>query len=749
MLIRKLIIKTNKACLAFFIVAHIAKAQTPNLIPVWQHCSIDPLSELLTVAGDTGLAKGEIRFSADQSEVSPLQAIASGDVLVEQGDQRLRAPDIVLNREQGILTAQEVEYGSPELAVRSDSAEVNLNQEQGEFNNARYYLPLRNAQGSAAQVRVQRQERRSQLEQVNYSTCARGKEFWQLEAEKLELDELKGRGIARNVAVRIKDIPFIYLPYISFPINEERQSGWLVPKLGYGNDTGLDLTFPYYWNIAPDQDATLSPRLLSERGLLLGLEYRFLNPHDKGAVQLEYLPYDQKAEEHRAALKLRHKSNFISPLQTDLLFQYVSDDEYLEDLDNRLDLFTPNYLQRHFDLTYQSDSWTALARVQDFQTLDNELFRPEDEPYNRLPQLRFDGRWRLPQEGYGLEYELNSEFVYFDHERKTTGGRLDTQAAVSLPLEWPAGFIKPKLGYRYTDYRLENRNNGSDQTNRGAPLLSLDSGIFLERPVEWDWSGSALQTLEPRLFYLYVPEREQSNIPLFDTTDIDRSFSWLFLENRFTGADRLGDANQLTAALTTRVLDGATGLELLRASLGQIFYFESPRVGLEESLDVDTDRSALIAEAALNLNQRWSLAGALQWDSERNQTERSALDLRFRPDNNRLLNISHRFADDELEQIDVSGLWPLGDHWRMVGRWNYSLQEKQNLDVLAGLEYSDCCWAIRLVARHHRDEPDDTDAKNSFFVELELKGLGGIGNNINNLLQDAIFGYEPLSTNAY
>jgi LPS-assembly protein len=246
-----------------------------------------------------------------------------------------------------------------------------------------------------------------------------------------------------------------------------------------------------------------------------------------------------------------------------------------------------------------------------------------------------------------------------------------------------------------------------------------------------------------------VPERDQAAIPLFDTTEVDRGFSWLFLENRFTGADRLGDANQLTAALTSRVVSANDGAEQLRASIGQIIYFDSPEVGVDDpflpdsSVSEEADRSPLIAEAQLTLDSGWSLGGALQWDSEQNRTDRSALDLSYRPDSHRLLNVSHRFADDELEQLDMAAMWPLGSRWRAVGRWNYSLQEKRNLDVLAGLQYEDCCWALRMVARHHRDDPDDEEADNAFYLELELKGLTGVGTDIDSLLSNAIFGYQP------
>ena len=739
----------------------LASAQQPA--PLWAHCSVDPLAGLLTTAGVSGLSADDIRFSAEQGEVSPRLATASGAVLVEQGNQRLQAPQVDLDRERGILQAEQVEYGAPEIAVRSQSAEVDLNQQTGVFNQAQYYLPTLNAQGSAEQVQLQRGSRRSEMQQVSYSTCARGQEFWRIEAEQLELDEQKGRGVARDITLHLKDFPILYLPYLSFPINDQRQSGWLTPRLGYSSSNGLDITFPYYWSIAPDRDATFYPRLLGERGVMLGAEYRFLNPHDRGEIGVEYLPDDRKYGNERGAFRVQHQANPVNRLYTDLLYQYVSDDTYLDDLDNRLDLLSPNYLERHLDMVYSSDSWQALARVQGFQTLDNELFAPEDEPYDRLPQLRFDGAWNKPLPGLStdgalptrLDYELHGEAVRFDHDEKTTGSRYDFTAAVGLPMEWVAGFVKPRVSYRYTAYRLNTISStdsdiDDDSPTRSASIFSLDSGLYFDRPVEWGWSGTGTQTLEPRLFYLYVPERDQSDIPLFDTTEVDSGFSWLFLENRFTGADRLGDANQLTAALTTRLISSSNGAERLRASIGQIFYFDSPEVTLDDPtsdeepvVPTDADRSPLIAEAQLNLDHGWTLSGALQWDSEQQQTKRSALDLSYRPVQGRLFNVSHRFAEDELEQLDIAAIWPLSSRWRAVGRWNYSLQEKRNLDVLAGFEYDDCCWALRMVARHHRDDPDDEEADNAFYMELELKGLAGVGSDINGLLRNAIFGYQP------
>lgn len=708
-------------------------------------CSVDPLAELLT--RDTGAdpQASPTRFTAESGEVTPGRAELLGGVDVTRGDQRLSAPRIDLDREANRLIAEDVRYGSPTLAVRGARAELDLDRETGRFEDAEYYLAERNAQGSAARIDVERRQRRSELSEVSYSTCARGAEFWQLQARELELDEPSGRGKARDITLAIGDFPILYLPYLSFPIDDQRHSGWLVPRVGFGSDSGLDLTVPYYWNIAPERDMTFYPRLLGTRGLMLGAEYRFLTPNSRGLISAEYLPEDRKRDEDRGAFKIRYGANPRPGLYADLLYQYVSDDDYLDDLDDAtLGLLSPDYLERRLDLRYNRPNWTALARVQGFQTLDEALFPPEEEPYERLPQLRLDG-FRSAGWG-GLDYTAHADLSNFDHDFKTSGLRLDTGVGLELPLEWPAGFIRPAVRYRFTGYQLDATDPGVDESlTRAVPIASIDSGLFLERDVDWAWPGRGVQTLEPRLFYLHVPFRDQDDIPLFDTTDIDRGYPWLFLDNRFTGADRIGDANQLTAALASRFIDAETGRERFYAAIGQIHYFDDRKVTLAPGGSTETSStSGPIAEARVALSDSMTLRGSLQWDPELDSTRRSALDLRYRPDEDRLLGLSHRFAKDALDQVDFAFLWPIDDQWRVLGRWNYSLDSARSMDLFAGFEYEDCCWALRMVARDRRVDPGDEDTRTSIYLQLELKGLANVGRNIDSLLRDTILGYEPL-----
>jgi LPS-assembly protein len=617
-----------------------------------------------------------------------------------------------------------------------------------------YYLPERNAQGRAESVRVDRSRGQTRLEDATYSTCRRGREMWELRAHEINLNEATGRGTARNLVLAFRDTPVFYFPWLSFPITDERQSGFLFPRQGYTSETGFDLTVPYYWNIAPNYDMTIAPRLMTGRGVLLGAEFRYLNPNRQGKIDAEYIPDDRRYGGARGSFNITDRAAPLPDFYTDLRYEYVSDDRYIWDLSNNLNFLTPNYLERHLDARYFGDGWQALARVQSFQILNTSLFSLTGNPYQRLPQLRFAGAW--PPGAGGLSYQLHGEMVNFQQSDAVTGLRLDLWPTVGWTLERPWGYVKPQAGFRYTGYQLDNTApDASDAPARSTPVASLDSGLVFERPLQIDWLGvsSGTQTLEPRLFYLYVPYRDQDDIPLFDSSQMDRDYDWLFRRNRFTGADRMGDANQLTAALTTRLIDGPSGRERLRASIGQIQYFEDRRVTLEPDAPPETwDTSGLITQGLLNLSSRWAVQGAVQLEPASSTIQRTAFDLRYYANFRQLVNVSYLLdryqpdlsLGDQIHSVDVSLLWPLAAQWRVLARWNQALNVDRNLETLAGLEYEDCCWAVRTVARQYRNTPQETDAQTAFYVELELKGLSRVGNNLENLLRNSISGYQTI-----
>jgi len=732
------------------------RAQSTDTLNPWLQCEADELAgDIVPATPDLPpLDELPIQAEAGRLDAGPTESRLEGQAKLARGDLRLRAETLTLERPAHRARAEGgFIYSDPRQVLRGQQAEVDLNAETGRFKEVDYYLPARNAQGHAEEVRVDRRQRKSQLEDATYSTCRRGREIWELRARDIRLDENTGRGSARDLILAFKDTPVFYFPYLSFPITDERQSGFLFPRQGYDSDTGLDLQAPYYWNIAPNRDMTITPRLMSERGLLLGVEYRFLEPWHQGRLSFEYIPDDRRYDGARGSFNLSDRAAPWANFYTDLRYEYVSDDDYLRDLSNTLDFLTDNYLERHLDARYYGENWQALARVQGFQILNPALFSLTGNPYQRLPQLLFHGAW--PPSTGGLNYQLYGELVNFQQSDMVTGARVDLWPTVGWTLEQPWGYLKPRAGFRYTGYQLDDTApEADDAPSRAAPVLSLDSGLIFERALQADWLGvtAGAQTLEPRLFYLYVPYRDQDNIPLFDSAMMDHDIDWLFRTNRFVGADRLGDANQLTTALTTRLIDGPSGRERLRASIGQIQYFEDRRVNLyPDNLPQTAANSGLIAQGQINLSSRWAVQGGVQLEPDSSDLLRTAFDLRYYVNPRQLINVSYLLdrdqpgldLDDQIHSVDVAFFWPLGAQWRALGRWNQALNTDRNLETLAGLEYEDCCWALRVVGRQYRDSPADADAQNAVYVELELKGLTRLGSGLETLLQNAILGYQP------
>lgn len=733
------------------------QAQSTDALNPWVQCEIDELAGYLVPAPPDAppLDQAPIQAEARQLDTTPAESQLEGDVRLSRGNQSLRAEKITLERPANRAQASGgFIYGDSSQALRGQQADVDLNAKTGQFKDVDYYLPTRNAQGSAETVQVDGRQKISLLTDATYSTCTRGNEAWKLRAHEIRVDENTQRGTARHLVLEFRDTPVFYFPYLSFPISDQRQSGFLFPRQGYASETGFDLAIPYYWNIAPNRDMTITPRLMTERGVLLGMEYRYLHPNRQGQIGFEYMPDDRRYEGARGSFNATDRAAPLPNVYTDLRYEYVSDDTYIEDLSNNLEFLTPNYLERHLDARYHGDGWQALARVQGFQILNPALFATSGKPYERLPQLLFTGAW--PPGPGSLSYQMRGELVNFQQTDVVTGTRLDLWPTVGWTLEQPWGYLTPQAGFRYTTYQLDNTApDASDAPSRTLPVLSLDSGLIFDRPLQADWLGvsAGTQTLEPRLFYLYVPYRDQNDLPLFDSSQMDRDYDWLFRRNRFTGADRMGDANQLTAALTTRLIDGASGSERLRASVGQIQYFENRQVTLEPDLPPEAwDNSGLIAQGALNLSTRWAVQAGVQLEPASSTVQRTGFDLRYYAHSRQLVNVSYLLdryqpdvnLGDQIHSVDVSLLWPLTSQWRVMARWNQALNVDRNLDTLAGLEYEDCCWAVRAVARQYRDSPLEVDAQTAFYMELELKGLSRLGSSLENVLRNAIFGYQPI-----
>jgi LPS-assembly protein len=580
------------------------------------------------------------------------------------------------------------------------------------------------------------------LKDVSYTTCPVNSTDWEIFAEQVDLDQEEGRGVARNAKVELKGVPILWTPWLSFPLDDRRKSGLLVPSFGITEETGIDISTPYYWNIAPDKDATIVPRFMSDRGVMLGGEFRYKNSNNRGTLTGEYLPRDNEFNnEDRYLVGFRHRGNPLPRLETSIKASEVSDDFYFDDFGKNLVQTSQTNLERTAAAAYHGRGWNLGLMVQNYQTIDPTI-SPKKRPYEQLPRVVFDTApaGRL----LGLKFDANAEANFFKHSGNTLveGSRFDIQPRISLPINRPGWYVDPAVSVRYTAYNLDNTAAGENTSpSRTTPVVSLDAGSFFERNSRWG-NTDFVQTLEPRLFYLYVPDEDQDDIPIFDTSDYDFNFWTLFRENRFSGPDRMGDANQLALALTSRFLNPASGVQQFSLSIGSLLYFQDRDVTLPGE-PIETDSSSnIIGEMTLALTHNWSAKAETQWNPHDSEFDRNGLHLQYRKGSRQLVNLAYRYRRGIQEQTDISMLWPLGKSWHLVGRWYYSLLDNTTLEAMGGLGYESCCWSVQLVGSSFVRNLNSRS--NAIFLQVELKGLGNLVNTVDKALERGILGYESL-----
>lgn len=697
---------------------------------------------------DAELDTGDTYMTADEADlVENGISTLTGNAEVTRDSQQVTADVIEYNQPNETADLDgNINYWDEALFLKSNEAYLQFDNGIGEFTDADYILKDSRVRGQASKL-VLDVGTRTEMEEVRYTTCDPDDEFWRLTADKITLDHENNWGKARNVVLRIKDFPVFYSPYMSFPLSKERKSGFLAPGYGNTNRHGLEVRTPYYWNISPNMDATLTPRVLSNSGVMAMGEYRYLFSRAAGEVSFEYLASDNEREDqHRNAFSLTHHQQFLDRGSAFLTYNRVSDKFYFEDFGSQLSTTSTRFLERRADVHYRGNNWNITTRIQDYQTVDRSI-AATSRPYKRLPQVLFN--YGSPRTYGQLNYGIGTEAVYFERGDETiftdnvNGLRAHIQPYVSFPMRTVATFLEPKLSLDYTQYNLEDSANFTRNPSRVLPVFSLDSGLFLERETKILNTGY-LQTLEPRLFYLYTPNEDQSDLPVFDTGLLTNSFDSLFREDRFSGNDRRGDANQLTFALTSHLINQETGRELGHISVGQIFYFQNRKVTLPGGTVRDEDGSALIAEFNTKFIKNWNIGGDIIFDPHvGNGTEKITAQATYNPAPGKVLNLAYRVRRDatDIEQSDISFRWPVVKNWSAVGRWNYAVPEGRSLETFAGLEYESCCWGARMVARRFL-----TDINGEFdtgiFLQVELKGLAGIGKKTVDFLKQQIPGYQ-------
>lgn len=663
-------------------------------------------------------------------------ATVTGQVVVRQSDRRLTADQVHVDPDTERVDASgHVQYDDPELTLRGDAGRYQDG--AGQFSNAQFDLVQQPGHGKAATLALDANGI-VHLTDVTFTTCPPGNTAWQIRANSVRLDTEGQAGIARDAKVEFQGVPILYLPWISFPLGNERESGFLFPSIGDSSSGGLQLSTPYYLNLAPNYDLTLQPTFYSRRGLDYMADFRFLTTGSRGSLDFNVLPHDQVADQERSRIRVNDVTELPDNWRLRISAENVSDTAYFEDFSQGVDSTSLTFLPRQLELSYRDDHWRSGLMLSNFQTLDTEL-ASTDRPYTELPRIYADGLWAM-HSILPLQFGFDSEAVDFRRNAGVQGWRLDLQPHAELLFDGAGYFLHPGIAFRSTTYDLTDTATGEASTpSRNLPIASVDAGLIFERDTD---SGSRRITLEPRLMYLYVPYRNQDSLPVFDTGLPDLNTVELFRDNRYVGADRIGDANQVSAGVTTRIFASDSGTRYLSATLGETFYLSQPRVTLPDEVAPGRQSSDLIAQVELKAFEHWSVDAGLQWDHQDSRAQESDVRVQYRPDGDSVVNLGYRFQRGLLEQADFSIAWPVTHEWSLYGRMLYSLSDHDSIDQFAGVQYSSCCWGIRVVARHYlssRTGQQDT----GLYLQLELKGLSNVGTASDAFLERGIRGYSP------
>lgn len=690
----------------------------------------------------------------------------SGTVKLQRADQQLQADSVDYNNTSTDYDARgNVRYQEAGQLLAASHMRGNTDASRGIADDVRYQMLDSRGNGVAKQGHLL-DAQHSRYSMATYSTCDVGHHLWEFRAKSITIDKDTGVGVARNATMRIGNVPFLYLPYFTFPTDDRRKSGFLYPTIGNTSRSGFEVSAPYYLNLAPNYDATLDPRTYSDRGAMLAGEFRYLVPGSNGQLNVEYVPKDHGESDGLADTKgdSRYLAKFYDRTALWPGWQFVgsynhaSDSSYLYDYGDSLSHAAVYRLASSAAVRGGGTWWNASFGGTIYQNV-NPFVTDRTLPYRQLPYATFS--MDLPLSRW-LEFGMDAQAVAFRKPGFVEGQREDIYPYLTADFGSSAWFVRPKLAYRYTAYQLSGGYQGygyggplaagatgpfdQKSPSRALPIVSLDSGLIFDRSTSL-FGSSYTQTLEPRLYYLYVPYRNQNNLPVFDTRLMSFDYWQLFSPNQFSGADRQMDANNLTAALTSRLLDDS-GVERVSASIGQIHYFSPQKV-----LATDWVRSAYVAQLDVQLSDRWRLASSYQWSPNTRLTDMASVELQRRLGSDGIFNFSYRYRRGLLEQYNASVVYPISDRWKLVGAWTYSVKDRETVDALAGVEYDSCCVSLQLVARNYINQnyygfgPSPAGGNtslrdNAIMFEVVFKGLGSSGGQIDPLLRRDILGYQ-------
>ena len=744
----------------------------------WQNCSSWSAQKPKLKSTPKGAREtANTDITADFSEVYDGEILNfAGNIDLTRADQHLISDKASYDTVAETMDAQgNVIYSEDTLALSSETASLSMGKDEARLRKAQFIAAEAPLRGSA-DVMYRDSKSLSRYHEATFTSCPPGNQDWVAHAERLKINRESGLGSAKNAWLEFKGAPVMYLPYISFPVDDRRTSGLLAPTWGSTQRNGFDMTAPFYWNIAPNVDDIITPRYMEKRGFMLRNKFRYLTDISKGSLGTEVLPNDELTNETRYSATFQDRTRFTPHLSSIANLNYVSDEEYFNDLNNALGFQTNSYLPSLATVNYNRPDILFSTGINHYQSVDKTI-QKVNMPYDILPRVNLGLSHSFADMPLPLALEMPNQYINFysdvtdsitGHSLKVNGQRFSTAPSVSLPMEANAGFFIPKITGQFTQYQLSDQTDQgitfgqSDSISRILPIFSVDSGMMFEKELDIGGSGYT-HTLEPRAFYLYIPRVNQNDIPLFDTSAYDTNFYSLFRENRFSGGDRIQDANQLTLAGTTRLIDNKSGLEPAKLSFGQIIYFQDRKVDLDYLNDnrppETSTTSNFVGEISGQFTKHLSYLTGAQWDPLANGFARTQAVLKYRNQPDQIFDVGYRWRNDnqndlapqtQISQFDTSFRWPIAAGWYGLGRWQYSFNFDKTTESFIGIEKENCCWRFRIIGRRYINGATTTNflapdakAENALFVQLELKGLSSFGNQVDQFLQQNLPGYRP------
>jgi LPS-assembly protein len=639
----------------------------------------------------------------------------------------------------------------PELEYKRDT-------ETGFMKSPSFVLGLYKGRGNAEELLFTGPDQYRVL-RGSYSTCVDSNPAWRLTVGTLDVDDKTGVGTAKDARVYLGPLPVVWLPQFTFPLKNERKSGFLSPTYGSSGNRGFDFQLPYYFNLAPNYDATFTPRLMTKRGVMFNGQFRYIfnTPIGGASGELiaELLPKDNQTGTTRKAENYRHLQVFSPEWSLALNYNRVSDTRYFVDLADYVAITSISTLPRDATLFYRKNDWAFTAKAQRFQTLQDPgaVVLP---PYDRLPQLTAESPVFRFGHSKRFEAQVTSDVTRFEYPNASSpsGYRAYSYGSLAYRYEQPGGFVIPRLSLHASRYQLSGEFDDFKNTTRVLPIASVDTGLYFDRNMTL-FGRAFQQTLEPRAMLTHIPYRDQSQVPSFDTALADFNYSQLFSENRFVGQDRIGDTTQLSVGVTSRLFDPESQKERLRVTVGERFYFSEQKVTLGDA-PRKANASDILFSAQGRVMDSLYVEANTQYNASAGRTERYALGMRYTPERNKTLNVNYRAIREltslstgptpvRVKQIDMSAQWPIYRNLYGVGRLNYSIADRRLTEGVIGLEYDGCCYVVRAVAQ--RLATSTTTVTNAFFLQLELIGMARVGANPLDLLKRNIPGYSLLYDN--